>query len=263
MDMILMLVLLAAIYFTSLILICLYRTRINVKIGNWVFIGVDIVFYFLWNLGMYESNWKNDIYNTLANISPMIFTVIPLTCVLNEKAKKWVHNAIAFLWVGMFVALFISPQSHYVANFGAKANLVYTGEALCHLTASLFGIYLILTKQVQITFQSWYKSLSFLYAVILWGVLCNFAFHLDNFGMNPYGDYSIYFIDIFGSFTATFLAYLLGVLLVVTLGMQAGMLLDRLTKPKTAIIANEGKNLAVQQNSAEQQGADANDTFLD
>lgn len=223
-----------------------------------MFIGLDLVFYFLWNLGMYESNWNNDIYNSLANISPMIFTVIPLTCILNEKAKSWVYNAIAFLWVGMFVALFLSPQSHYVTNFGAKANLVYTGEALCHLTASLFGIYLILTKQVQISFQSWYRAMTFLYAVILWGVLCNFAFHLDNFGMNPYGGYSIYFIDIFGSFTATFIAYLVGVLLVVTLGMQVGALLDRLTKSKSPLSTNKVENsVNCDKGSAENKGADA------
>jgi hypothetical protein len=50
--------------------------------------------------------------------------------------------------------------------------------------------------------------------------------------MDPYGDYSVYMIDIFGSFAATFVAYLLGVLLVLTLGLQMGRLLDRLTQHK-------------------------------
>ena len=164
----------------------------------------------------------------------MIFTVIPLTCMMNEKVKSYAYSAIAFLWVGMFVALFLSPQNHYVSSFNTAADLVYTGEALCHMLASLFGIYLIMTKQVKLDFGSWCKALAFLYIIIWWGVLQNVVFHLDNFGMDPYGNYSIYFIDIFRSFRATLLAYLVGVLLVVTLGMQFGQLLYRVIRPKKA-----------------------------
>ena len=45
--------------------------------------------------------------------------------------------------------------------------------------------------------------------------------------MNPYGGYKIYMIDIFGSFGATLAAYLLGVLLVITLGMQIGAVFNK------------------------------------
>ena len=48
--------------------------------------------------------------------------------------------------------------------------------------------------------------------------------------MNPYGGYSIYMIDIFGSFEATLAAYYLGVLLVLTIGMQVNGMLDKLTQ---------------------------------
>ena len=234
MDMMLMLVILAAIYFTTLTLLCLYHEKLNTKICNATFIVLDVIFYFLWNVGMYESLWLDDIYDTLKNISPMIFTVIPLTCMMNEKVKSYAYSAIAFLWVGMFVALFLSPQNHYVSSFDTEANLVYTGEALCHMLASLFGIYLILTKQVKLDFGAWCKALTFLYIIIWWGVLENVVFHLDHFGMDPYGDYGIYFIDIFNSFGATLVAYLVGVLLVVTLGMQFGQMLHRLVRPKQA-----------------------------
>ena len=48
--------------------------------------------------------------------------------------------------------------------------------------------------------------------------------------MDPYGEYAIYFLDIFGSFTTTLIAYYLGVLLVLTLGMQLCAFLDKMTK---------------------------------
>ena len=51
--------------------------------------------------------------------------------------------------------------------------------------------------------------------------------------MDPYGNYSIYMIDIFGSFEATLVAYYLGVLLVLTVGMQVARGLFALSE-KTA-----------------------------
>ena len=48
--------------------------------------------------------------------------------------------------------------------------------------------------------------------------------------MDPYGNYTIYMIDIFGSFEATLAAYLLGVLLVLTLGMQIGYVFFKLVE---------------------------------
>lgn len=232
MDMMFVLGFLALIYFVSLTLICVYRDSINVKLLNTCFIILDAIFYFIWNVGMYESGWLEDGFATLENISPMIFTVIPLTLFMNEKTKQCAHSAIAFLWVGMFVAFFVSPEQAYIVGDHKDATLVYTGEALCHMLASLFGIYLILTKQVKPNFQSWCRSLLFMYSVILFGVFVNYFFHVDNFGMDPYGGYSIYFIDIFGTFEATFAAYLFGVLLVLTLGMEFGYLLQRFVTAK-------------------------------
>ena len=66
-----------------------------------------------------------------------------------------------------------------------------------------------------------------MYSVIGFGVITNFIFHRSNFQMDPYGNYSIYMIDIFGSFGATLAAYLLGVMLVLTLGMQIGYWLNK------------------------------------
>ena len=50
--------------------------------------------------------------------------------------------------------------------------------------------------------------------------------------MDPYGDYAIYFIDIFGTFEATLIAYLLGVLVILILGLEGGFLMHRMTDPK-------------------------------
>jgi hypothetical protein len=158
----------------------------------------------------------------------MIFTVIPLTLFMNEKIKEYAFSAVAFLWIGMFLALFISPEHSYIFNFKREASVLYTGEALCHMLASLFGVYLILTGQVKTDIRNLLKSIVFMYSVIGFGVILNYFFHKGNFGMNPYGDYAIYFIDIFGTFEATFVAYLLGVLVVLLAGWEFGILLNKL-----------------------------------
>ena len=67
-------------------------------------------------------------------------------------------------------------------------------------------------------------------SIITFGVILNFIFHLDNFGMDPYGSASIYMLDIFGSFWATLTAYYFGVVLVLIVGMQSVAMLDRLTE---------------------------------
>lgn len=228
MDMMLVLGILAAVFFVSLTLICFYKEHINTKIVNIVFIVLDVIFYFVWNVGMYRQGWLEKGFKTLENISPMIFTVIPLTLFMNEKTKEYALSAVAFLWIGMFFALFISPEHSYIFNFKREASVLYTGEALCHMLASLFGIYLILTGQVKTDIRNLLKSIVFMYSVICFGVILNYFFHKGNFGMNPYGDYAIYFIDIFGTFEATFVAYLLGVLVVLLAGWEFGILLNKL-----------------------------------
>ena len=237
MDMMLVLGILAAVFLVSLTLIALYRDTLNIRICNATFVIVDVIFYFVWNLGMYEHGWLTDGFETLGNISPMIFTVIPLTCFMNEKTKQYAYSAIAFLWTGMFLALFISPEYAYLFDYRTDASVLYTGEALCHMWASLFGIYLILTGQVKLNFQSWGRAVIFMYSVIGFGVFLNFFFHRSNFGMDPYGDYAIYFLDIFGTFEATLLAYLLGVLTILTLGMQMGYLFERIVIPRNERMA--------------------------
>ena len=47
--------------------------------------------------------------------------------------------------------------------------------------------------------------------------------------MDPYGNYRIYMINIFGSFPATLIAYLAGVAVVLTAGMQFTRIVDRIS----------------------------------
>ena len=217
------------IYFFSIALICLYREKINVKIFNLVFVISNAVFFFCWNYGAYQHGWLDDGFMTFDNISPMMFTLTLLIYFMKDGVREYCFSAIACLSFGMFCAMLISPERAYLFEFTQEATFIYTAEVFCHMHASLFGIYLFMTRQVKADFKHWLQAVIFMLTLITFGVFLNFVFHKSFFGMNPYGSYGIYFIDIFHSFPLTLLAYYLGVVLVITVGWQLGLGLEYLT----------------------------------
>ncbi len=232
MHMIQMVGLVTLFYFVTLVLICLYRDKLSPRIGNFIFIAADVVFYFLWTYAYYLIGWLDKGFITLDNISPLMFTVMPLTYIVKDKVRNAAFCALAFLNAGMFVAMLFSPEFAYLFSYRDEASFVYTCEALCHGTCSLFGIYLILTRQVRITFKNWLRSIVFMLSVISFGVFLNIVFHMSFFGMDPYNGASIYMFDLFGSFPITLCAYYLGVVAVLTIGLEVGYLLDKWTHRK-------------------------------
>ena len=227
MNMQLMLGISISCYFVSLLLICLYRDKINVKIFNGLFILIDIIFYLCWNIATAQRGGLEDGFMTLENISPYMFTIIGLSIFMSEKVREYAYSAVAFLCVGMFGALLISPEFHVLSSLKSQADFWYTSEAVCHMLCSLFGMYLMITKQVKTDFSHWIKSIVFMWGSVTFGLITNLILDTTCFNMNP-DNYRIYMLEIFGSFEATAVAYYLGILLVLTIGMQAGQLLNKL-----------------------------------
>lgn len=229
MDMTVVLGIFTLFFFVTLSLMSFYRSKINVKVCNIIFVIADFLAYSAWNYAAYLSGWLDNGWMTLGNISPLMFTLILLTPFMNEKVRDYVYCAIACLSTGMFLAMIISPEHNYIFNFNTEATFIYTTEAVAHMVCSLFGIYLVLSHQVKANIDSLIKAVVCTLSIITFGVVLNYVYHIDNFGMDPYGSASIYMLDIFGSFEATLLAYYLGVVLVLIVGMQAVAALDRLT----------------------------------
>ena len=232
MHMMQMLGALSLVLFVALFLMCFFREKLNHPIINPLFLMGCAVFFFCWNYAAYERGWLEDGFMTLENISPFICTVILVTPLLNERISDLAYCAIAFLSFGMLLALYISPGASYFMNHNHTANFMHISEAACHLLMALYGFYLILTEKVKLTWENFGKAIIFVYMSIGFGVFLNWCFHLSNFGMDMYGDYSIYFLDIFGTFEMTFAAYLVGVLGTLTLGFLFGIFLDWFSKPK-------------------------------
>lgn len=250
MNMIQMVGIVTFFYFFTLTLICISKDKVSTGVMNMIFIIAGVVFFSCWCYATYLHRGK---YSSmiLENISPLMCIVIPATLIMSEKIRKYAHSAIAFLCFGMFVAMLFSPSHTYLFSFNHEATFIYTSEALCHMNCSLFGIYLVLSGQVKADFDHWTKSIVFMYSIITYGVVLNLVFGTGNFGMDP-NDASIYMIDIFTSFEATLLAYYLGVLLVLTLGMQVCRSIERLSQPRaTSMQTEEQKEEAMTENTEE------------
>ena len=230
MHMMYMLAILELVFTVALFLMCFFREKLKNPIFNPLFIVANAAFFFCWNYAAYELKWLEDGFMTLENISPYICTVIIFTPLLNKTVREYAYCAIAFLSFGMFLAMFISPGAEFLMNFQQNARFIHVSEGACHLIMALYGYYLILSGKVKVKFRNLMKAVVFVYASVLFGVFLNWCFHLGNFGMDMYGNYSIYFLDIFGSFEVTFIAYLLGILGTLVLGYLSAEFFDRLSR---------------------------------
>ena len=229
MHIMLMVLILVIIYFFSLIVIFTYRDKINIKIGNLVFVILNGIIFGLLNLYYYNHGGLEH-FLTLDNISPMMFTTMMLIYFMHPKVKDCYLCAASLLSFGMFIAMLVNPNFAYLFNFKQQATLDYMYDSLNHLIFAVFGVYLVITKQVKIGINTIKKAAIWIYSIVTFGVILNFVFHKSFFGMNPYGKYSIYMLDIFGSFWITLLAYYLGIFVVLILGSQFNYLWECIMK---------------------------------
>ena len=232
----------SVVFCGSLFLMCFFRKHLQSPIINTLFIVADGAFLFSWTYAMFLHNGLRSGFMTLDNISPFICTIILLTPFMKEKIRDFTYAAIALLSFGMFVALFVSPEVEYVVNFHQSAKLIHVTEAACHCIMGLYGFYLVLSGRVQVCAKTYRRALIFTYSVIGYGLFLNYFFHRSFFGMNMYGDHSIYFMDLFGSFEVTLLAYLFGVFFTLTAGYLVCMGIDRLSRHRT-LAANKTDNI--------------------
>ncbi len=232
MNMIHMLGVIAIVFFSALFLMCYFREKLKNPIINSLMIIACGICFFCWNYAAYELGWLEDGFMTLENISPFICTVILITPFMSKKIKELAYSAIAFLGCGMFLALFLSPVASFLNNHAHTANFIHISEASCHLMMALYGFYLFLSGKVKIGYRSLSRAALFVYSAVIFGVFLNYFFHVNNFGMNMHGKYSIYWLDIFNSFEVTLLAYLVGIFGTLLLGFGTGLFLDRISKNK-------------------------------
>jgi hypothetical protein len=230
--------LLIAVYFSLIIFVVVFLKETNTKIVNLIFIILNVIFFLGLNVVIFKKN-NSFRFMVFENISPFTFTFIALLPFMKDSVKQYFKNAIAFLCVGMVVAMMITPQYAYLFSFRQEAGMDYLFDALCHLNCSLFGIYLVVSGQVKLDSKSFIRAVIFMYVVITSVVILNFIFHTNNFGMCPYGGYSIYMFNLFEDYAPTLTAYYLGVLVVLYIGFEFNYALNKINGLTKAFIKSK------------------------
>ncbi len=226
-----MVFILVQVYFTSLIVLYLFRDKLNKNIVNLTFIILIFGSFAAQNIYYFRNGGLRN-FMTLDNISPLTFTLMPLTIVMRKEIRDCFLSMVAFFSVGMFMAMLVNPNYAYLFSFRQNATLAYAYDSLAHLFCSLFGLYLIISGQINVSIKNLGKAMAFIYSIVTYGVILNFIFHKSYFGMDPYGKSSIYMFDFFSNFYVTLVAYYLGIAAVLILGFQLGYLMEKLSSPK-------------------------------
>ena len=224
---------LIAIYFITITVMMAFLKERSDKDLSWIFLTINFITFVGLNIFYFQKDGKLT-FLTFDNISPFTFTFMIFIGLFKEKLAYCFKCAIAFLSIGMIIAMMITPQYAYIYSFVEDARIDYLLDALGHLNCSLFGIYLVASGQVKLTMRNFTKATVFMYAVITGVVITNALFHKNFFGMCPYGGYSIYMFNLFEEYWATLLAYYLGVLAVLYLGFGFNYALNRLNRSPLA-----------------------------
>lgn len=240
MPMLTMLIICVVVYFTLMVTILLFHKMMNPKITNLIFIIINVLLFVAYYINDFNRNNGKFISLTFDQISPFTFTTLPLSYLFSKKIKDAQFSAVAFLSLGMFVAMLVSPQHAYLVSYRSNASLLFVLDTLLHLNCSLFGIYLIVSGQVLLNAKSLIRAFIYMYSVIAFVLFMNFTFNQNYFGMGPHRDYGIYMFNLFNSYWTTLIVYLLGVGLVLALGFEFNYILQILNNYEEA--KNEKNN---------------------
>ena len=211
------LALLIAIYVT---LIFFLKDFKNVMITNIVFVSLIVTCYLLVVIIAYIQNGPNDwnFLNTLptANVSPFMFATLPIFFLLPKRIRKYHALLISLLSVGMF----LSPTIGCIHNFaiGYKFHGQFVLNYVSHFALSLWGIYLIHSRQTELNIKNALISGSIIVTVAIIMMIINVIADTTFFGLSLNGKHSIYNQRIVENSFVSALLYFLGLIVVLIAG---------------------------------------------
>lgn len=190
------------------------------KIVNTIFIlliyslYLFVVIRMLINVGVKDWNFQNTL--PTANVSPFMFNLVFISLFLPKKVKKVIYTLVCLLSLGMVIAGSFSFIGNYLRNY--KFHLTIFFDTLAHFLLSLFGIYLIKTKQIELTKKMVTISSLFIVFVAIIMLILNLIFKTSFFGLNLYGNHNIYNMVLVKNKYLSTLIYFVGLNLVLIIG---------------------------------------------
>ena len=206
----------------ALYALCVYLMKYmqKTRLYNLLFMaGVYIPYaalciYLYFDVGLYDWNFQNTL--PVANVSPFMFSLMPILLFLPQCIKKHLQLLVSLLTVGMFMSTVVN--CFYFASIGYAFHPHFLLDYVAHFSLSLFGIYLIRSEQAEVKWQNGAISAAIISGVAVAMLILNVIFDTAFFGLSLNGKHNIYnnvLVD--NSYLSAFL-YFIGLFFVLFLG---------------------------------------------
>lgn len=212
---------LLALCLTFAVGVLLMNRMRNTKLFNLIFITLVYIPYVCSCIYIYKtdsdpSRWN--FLNTLpvANISPFMFSILPILLILPKKIREHVYLLISMMAVGMFFATVFGCIGNAARCY--KFHFHFMLDYLSHFALSAFGIYLVRTKQVKLNVKNSIISGSIIFSVATIMLILNIIFDTAFFGLSLNGKHNIYNMVLVNNSYLSALIYYSGLALVLSLG---------------------------------------------
>ena len=219
---------LIALYVCSILIMIFMHKFKNTKLTNLIFCLTVFVLYIICVIIVYLKAGFNDwnFQNSLpvANVSPFMFSVVPLYFVLPKKAKSYFMLLIALLSVGMFLSPTFSCIFNAMRNY--KFHVSFMLDYVAHFALCLWGVYIIKSKQAELKIKDSIFSGSIIVCVAIVMLIINIIFDTAFFGLNLNGKHSIYNMVLVSNSYLSALLYFVGLISVLVMGFLFNKLLN-------------------------------------
>ena len=201
----------------------------NTKLFNYIFSIVVFVCYLYvvicayCSVGFYDWNFQNTL--PIANVSPFMFVMVGFIHLIPLKLRKHLYLLISLLSVGMLLSAGLGCI--YNASINYKFHLQFLSDYFAHIMLSLWGVYLVKSRQVSLTKRNVLTSSGIIIGVALFMLILNVILDTAFFGLSLNGKHSIYNMVLTDNSYLSAALYFLGLVAVIGMGYLYSYLFSR------------------------------------
>ena len=167
------------------------------------------------DVGFSDWNFQNSL--PTANVSPFMFSTVLIICILPSDIKKYARTLISLLAFGMVIAGMITMIFNYLRDYKFHLNIFL--DSFVHILISLYGVYLLKTKQIYKETKKQMISGAVIVVVALIMLSLNLIFSTSFFGLSFTGSHNIYNVVVCKSAALSMVIYFIGLIVVLVSGM--------------------------------------------
>ena len=178
------------------------------------------------SVGFYDWNFQNTL--PTANVSPFMFSLMPLAWILPKKARGYFFLLISLLSFGMLCSSILSCAYNAARDYAFHLN--FLADYVAHILLSLWGVYIVRSKQVVLTGRECVKSGALIVGVAFVMLILNLIFDTAFFGLSLTGKHNIYNVVLVKSSLLSAVLYISGLVAILFLGYAFNKILNDRTK---------------------------------